>query len=140
VQAQNKASVARTDELSKTADSMACTANPLLIGCFEKWDDINYNKFIGFLNQAKAIYQRLMMEGTSQTTELAELMALMTETRISVIETKLMLFDDIFAKLMKNPGNEKMTKKKYNGSVLLIPKSVVHKFDNLTSTVSVYCE
>jgi hypothetical protein len=140
ISAQNTLTVSQSKQLEKTADSLACAANHLLLGCFEKWDVANYDKSISYFKQAKVMYERLMKDGTAQTTELAELLALMVQTRISLIESSLMFFDESFARKMGNPGDEKMTKKKYNGSVLLIPKSQDYKFDNVISNMGVYCE
>jgi len=140
LQAQTKLTVDQTSQLEKKADSLSCAAHHLLIGCFDKWDDTNYNMAIGFLNQSKAIYERLMKEGTAETTELAELLGMMVESRISVIESKLMIFDDSFAKTMKSPADEKTKKKKYNGTEYSVLKSLEYKFDSLTATLSMFCD
>ena len=138
--AQNTLTVNQSKQLDKSADSIACAANHLLLGCFEKWDDTNFALANSLLKQSKVIYERLMKDGTAQTNELAELMSIMVQTRISLIESSLMFFDEGFAQKMKNSGDEKKTKKKYNGSVILVPKSVDYKFDNVISNLGVYCQ
>lgn len=138
--AQNSLTVSQSKQLEKTGDSLACAANHLLLGCFEKWDDTNFALANSLLKQSKVIYERLIIDGTAQTNELAELLSMMVKTKLSLVESSLMFFDEAFARKMKNPGDEKMTKKKHNGSVLLIPKSQDYKFDNIISNLGVYCD
>lgn len=138
--AQNTLTVNQSNQLDKSADSLACAANHLLLGCFEKWDDTNFALASSLLKQSKVIYERLIKDGTAQTNELAELLSMMVKTKLSLVESSLILFDESFAGKMKNPGDEKMAKKKYNGSVILVPKSIDYKFDNIISNLGVYCQ
>ncbi len=138
--AQNKLSVNETKQLDKKADSIACASHHLLLGCFEKWDNANYNQSIIYLKQSQALYKKLMEDGTAQTDELAELRSVMIQTKLSLVESSIMLFDERFANIMGNPGDEKMKKKKYNGSEILIPKSQEYKFDGIVSKLGTFCE
>jgi hypothetical protein len=140
LQAQNKLTVIQTDQLTKTTDSIACVAHNLLKDCFVKWDETNYNTAIGLIKQSQVMYERMMKDGTAATTELAEILVMMIQTKLNFIESSLMLFDDGFAITMRNTEGQKMMKKKYNGSVILMPKSQEYKFDNIITKLDVFCE
>jgi hypothetical protein len=140
LQAQNKLSVGQTDQLEKSADSLACAAHNLLMDCFVQWNEQHYNFAINYIKQSKVMYERLMKDGTAASTELAEILVIMVQSKQSLNESSLMLFDDRFAVTLGNPKDEKMKKKKYNGSVILVPKSIEYKFDNIITKLDVFCE